>query len=247
MPKAMIDNVAGHRSKYDHLVAHVAATDVGMLYVGASDPVLTGYHELEFIRSRATVKGASVVDIGCGIGRLTRHLAHEEIKTYLGTDVVPEIMQEARNTASNDPRFSFQIAESCTIPAPDQSVDIVTAFSVITHLIDEEVFEYFLEARRVVSSDGVVIFSFLDFMNDGHQETFFKHASQHRHGQGDMLKFTTQDVLYLFGRRAGFKSIQFVSGQASIPTSGVHSALLDVSKAAPAFQMGQSVCVMRTR
>jgi trans-aconitate methyltransferase len=45
--------------------------------------------------ARGRASGAFRVDIGCGTGRLTRHLRHEDIAGYLGVDIIPEILQEA--------------------------------------------------------------------------------------------------------------------------------------------------------
>jgi SAM-dependent methyltransferase len=244
MPKAFTDNVAGHRSKYEILAATLPPEEVGISYVGGSDPVLTGYSQLELIRAFVDLHGASVVDIGCGIGRLTRHLIDEKIKDYLGTDVVPEIMKEASNFAAGDLRFKFRIVHDFRIPKKDATATVVVAFSVITHMLDEEAFEYIQEARRVLSLGGVALFSFLDFLDEAHLDSFFLHASHHRYGHGDMLKFTTKDVLERFAKRAGFTRVEFISGSTELRVSGSPSKLLDVAEARQTYSMGQSVCAM---
>jgi 2-polyprenyl-3-methyl-5-hydroxy-6-metoxy-1,4-benzoquinol methylase len=76
MSKALADNVAGHRMKYDILTASLSPDEAGAVYVGGGDPVVTGYKELEIIRSFRSIHNASIIDIGCGIGRLTQHLVH---------------------------------------------------------------------------------------------------------------------------------------------------------------------------
>ncbi|MDP8983091.1 MAG: class I SAM-dependent methyltransferase [Acidobacteriota bacterium] len=218
--------------------------EVGNTFVGGDDPVFIGYKELEVIRRFTDLSGASIVDIGCGIGRLTRHLIHENVKDYLGLDIVPEIMQEARAFAAGDPRFRFEIAQDFKIPIADASATLVVAFSVITHMIDEEGFEYIREARRVLKPGGIALFSFLDFMDEVHLEAFFRHAGEYRLGHGDMLKYTTQAVLQKFAQRAGFIQTEFISGHAKLKTSGVPSRLLDVNAIAPTYNMYQSVCAM---
>jgi hypothetical protein len=50
MPSAYLDNVSGHRNKYEMLKAGHPAEDVGKLFVGGSDPVLIGYAEVEEIK-----------------------------------------------------------------------------------------------------------------------------------------------------------------------------------------------------
>ena len=245
MPKAFTDNIAGHMAKYEVLAAQLPADQIGVAFVGGSEPILMGFHELEFIRRYAKTSGASVVDIGCGIGRLTRHMMAENVASYLGTDVVPQILQEAVDMAKGDRRFRFEIANNCVIPQADGTANIIVAFSVITHLIDEEVFEYFAEAKRVLKPGGVAIFSFLDFMNPGHRELFFRHAGQHRHGHGDMLKFTTAEILKTFVERLDVSLVEFVDGSLEMPISREPSSVLDVETTAQTFRMGQSACVFK--
>jgi hypothetical protein len=81
MPTASTDGVAGHRSKYEIPAASLPPEEVGISLSEA--PILTGYSQLELIRSFVDLPGASVVDIGCGIGCLTRHMIDEKIEDYL--------------------------------------------------------------------------------------------------------------------------------------------------------------------
>lgn len=243
MPSAISDNVGGHRKKYDFLKATLPAEEVGKVFVGGTDPIWMGYFELEIIRKFRDIRGATLVDIGCGIGRLTRHVMHEPIERYLGLDVIPEILQEAIDMAKGDDRFTFEIGSECKIPMEDNAADVVVAFSVITHLLDEETFEYFQDAWRVLKPGGVAIFSFLDYMYDPHVDNFFRHASEHRHGHGDLLKFSTKEVLHLFGKRAGFSRAEFIDGVDEIKTSGQPSALLTTNLPRQ-FHLGQSACIL---
>jgi SAM-dependent methyltransferase len=245
MPRAQIDNIIGHQMKYDHLAANVPAAQVGTLFVGGGDPVWVGYQEMEIIRAYGKISGASIVDVGCGIGRLTRNLVVQDIRSYLGLDVIRPILKEAVAIAGSDKRFRFEMAADCKIPLQDAAADVVVGFSVITHLIDEEIYDYFCESKRVLTSGGVAIFSFFDFLNSSHRQMFFKHASVHRQGHGDMLKFNTKEVLALFAKEAGFIEVDFLDGGADIPNSRIPSPLLDVSATPNAFQFEQSLCIMR--
>jgi hypothetical protein len=48
--EASTNNVAGHRAKYELLNASLPKEEVGSVFVGGGDAVLTGYNELELIR-----------------------------------------------------------------------------------------------------------------------------------------------------------------------------------------------------
>lgn len=242
--EASTNNVAGHRAKFDHLSGSMPKEEVGPLFVGGGDAVLTGFNELELIRIFKSLKGASIIDIGCGIGRLTKYLLHENVEKYLGLDIIPEILQDAIEVANGQPNFNFAIVENCKLPSADASADVVCGFSLITHLLDEEIFEYFMEARRVLRPNGIAVFSFLDFENDGHLSAFVAHARHHRHGHGDLLKYTTKSILRRLAKCAGFSATRFLeNGIADVGVYG-RSKLLDGRDAPKQAALGQSVCAM---
>lgn len=76
-------------------------------------------------------------------------------------------------------------------------------------------------------------------------QTFFKHARGHRLGHGDILKFTTTDVLKAFAQEVGSTSVEFLDGTAPIKSSGKGSKLVSKEDTPEAVRPGQSVCVMR--
>jgi SAM-dependent methyltransferase len=122
MPSSQTDSVSGHQSRYDHLNAHLPAAEVGPVFVGGGEPIWMGYIEAEVIRSYASLSGASIVDVGCGIGRLARHLMLADIESYLGIDVVAPILEQAIAIAGSDGRFRFEIASECKIPYGGSSI-----------------------------------------------------------------------------------------------------------------------------
>lgn len=196
MAQALSDNVAGHRAKYEHLVKHMDIAEAKNLFVGGGDPVWTGFMELEIIRTARPLKGADIVDVGCGIGRLTQHLVHEPIASYL----------------------------------------------------NEEILEYFQEARRILRHGGTAIFSFLDLANKTQLASFIEHTKVHRQGHGDLLTYTTQETLTILGDAAGFTNISFVDGTEELfqVSEGVTSPLISRAQIQQTFKIGQSVCFLRT-
>jgi hypothetical protein len=137
------DFVRAHRARFKALIKSRPREEAMRLYVGGTgDPVSIGRREKVAIARFADLDGAYVIDIGCGVGRLTAHLPDEPIARYLGTDVVPEVLAEAD---PDDARFHFELVDDIVIPEADGAADIVCAFSVITHLMDDETFRYFRE------------------------------------------------------------------------------------------------------
>jgi SAM-dependent methyltransferase len=104
----------------------------------------------------------SIVDVGCGSGRLAGAIANHFNGEYLGTDVVPELLDFARSQVENN-NFRFLPSDGVSVPAKSESANIVCFFSVFTHLPHEAIYTYLREARRILRPGGKIVASFLEF------------------------------------------------------------------------------------
>ena len=112
-----------------------------------------------------------LVDVGCGSGRLAVQLVDYLTGRYLGTDVVPDLLDHARSVTRRGD-WRFEEVRQLQIPAGEAEADMVCFFSVMTHLLHEESYRYLEEARRVLRPGGKVVFSFLDFSVQDHWRVF---------------------------------------------------------------------------
>jgi SAM-dependent methyltransferase len=135
------------------------------------DFVTVGYLESSLLSSIGLTGTESVVDVGCGSGRLALPLSSFPNLTYIGTDIVPELIQYARNLTRR-PDWHFELTDGTKIPCKDESVDFVCFFSVFTHITHEDSFKYLREAKRVLKRGGRIVFSFLEFEIDSHWAVF---------------------------------------------------------------------------
>ena len=109
----------------------------------------------------------NVLDFGCGCGRLARQLIQQvpRPRTYLGLDLHKGMVRwDQENLAPAAPGFEFQhhdvyhigfnpsatAPRTATFPAPDQSVSLVIAHSVFTHLVQDQCDHYLREVARVL-------------------------------------------------------------------------------------------------
>jgi SAM-dependent methyltransferase len=237
------NNIAGHRKRFEDLKARKPEEEAANLFVGGGDPIHIGYREKELISRHIPLNGAYVVDVGCGIGRLTQYVAKEAVVGYLGIDIVPEILASARERAGGRQDFRFEIVEECKIPLEDEVASIVCGFSLITHLLDEEVFAYFREARRVMKIGGIAVFSFHDFV---HSRAKFVKSQANRATRHDLLKFFEKSTLSMFADENGFDVVEFIDGGADVPARE-KGTLLDGRPAPKSISIGQSVIFMRAR
>jgi SAM-dependent methyltransferase len=132
---------------------------------------LLGVLERELLIQHGLQPGHSLVDVGCGSGRLTKALSGYLTGDYLGIDVMPELLSHARTYAAR-PSWRFEAAEGLSIPERDGRAELVCFFSVLTHLYHEQSYVYLREARRVLKPGGKIVFSFIEFGLPSHWTWF---------------------------------------------------------------------------
>lgn len=149
--------------------------------VGGHFAVL-GALELELLLVCGFGAGNSIIDIGCGSGRLAGRLGQHFGDTidYLGTDVVQSLLDHAARQCPSSYRFALH--HDLSVPAPDGSTDFIAAFSVFTHLFHEETFCYLRDAKRALKPGGAIVLSFLEmarhwdvFQSQNLDPTFLRH------------------------------------------------------------------------
>lgn len=125
--------------------------------------------------------GSSVLDIGCGAGRLAIGLMQTLPNVrYCGVDVHKPSIQWCRKwISSQHPEFSFEwvntrnarynpdapkVVSKNSLPVPDRSVDVINLFSVFSHLDKNDTEALVRELRRVVTDTGqVFLTAFIDW------------------------------------------------------------------------------------
>lgn len=99
--------------------------------------------------------GASVLDVGCGVGYGTQWLAKAGAKSVLGFDVSEEAIEHARRHYFH-PAASYKV-EDATAIEPGDGYDLVTCFELIEHIAQQErVLDLIKVALR---KDGILVIS----------------------------------------------------------------------------------------
>jgi SAM-dependent methyltransferase len=112
-----------------------------------ADPVLGGV-----ARGRA-------LDLGCGMGRVTRALA-QRFEEVVAVDVSEEMVRRAEqfHPAAEFPNVSFLATDGIHLPLADESVDFVFSYEVFQHLPSRDVMRLnLLEVARVLRPDGLAL------------------------------------------------------------------------------------------
>jgi SAM-dependent methyltransferase len=103
--------------------------------------------------------GDRVVDLGCGVGRLTRVIAARAASVY-AIDVSAEMLAQARKHNPELGNVEWIHGDGLTLqPIPDEAADAVVSHVVFQHIPDPQVtYGYVAEMGRVLRAGGWAAF-----------------------------------------------------------------------------------------
>jgi SAM-dependent methyltransferase len=122
------------------------------------------------LRGAGAAPPVSVLDFGCGCGRVARHWRGVELT---GTDYNPELVEWCR--ANLPHAFDVNRLEP-PLPYPDAAFDLVYALSVFTHLPERLQSAWMDELRRVVRPGGHLFIT-------THGRAYARHLSEAERGE----------------------------------------------------------------
>jgi SAM-dependent methyltransferase len=138
---------------------------VGPLHADAGFFLRSGKHNAELIREVLLEDGSSIeqigtlLDWGCGCGRVLRHWSELPRTRVLGCDINPKMVEWCNEHLP----FAEAAVNDLSPPLPygDATFDLAYAFSVMTHLSEDLQHAWMQECRRVLKPGGYLLFSTL--------------------------------------------------------------------------------------
>jgi ubiquinone/menaquinone biosynthesis C-methylase UbiE len=127
----------------------------------------TGRREVDDFLSQLNLgdtRSWSMVEIGCGLGRMTHRFAERFGRVY-SVDVSPEMLIRAREQWARLTNVNFILGHGNDFPGvAERSVDFVFSFIVLQHVPDPQIVkDYLRETARVLKSGGL---AYLQFRTD---------------------------------------------------------------------------------
>jgi len=188
-----------------------------------------------------------LIDVGCGSGRLSNSIeGHLRNGRYLGIDIIPSLLAHASKQTDN-PDFSFRLSSGFDIPEQDNTTDMVCFFSVFTHLLHEQTYLYLSEAKRVLKSEGKIVFSFLEFEIAEHWPVFENNVKNARSSYTHLNMFISRGAIRRWAQELDLTIEGIWDGdKPHIPLS--ESVVTDEgTKMDEIGWLGQSVCVLQKK
>jgi ubiquinone/menaquinone biosynthesis C-methylase UbiE len=141
------------------------------------------------------------LEIGCGMGRLMRHLSRQVGEIH-GVDVSDEMVRRGCEKLKDVPNAHLHHTEGADLAAfPDESFDFVYSFAVFQHIPSREViFRYWEEAARVLKPGGV-----FRFQVNGQPED----SAPHDTWNGVRIR---EEEIVEFSRRSGLRLMALEGG-----------------------------------
>ena len=110
--------------------------------------------------------GGSVLEIGCGIGRILQHLAPHCTELH-GIDISAEMIEQARRRLGYLPNIHVHVGNGYDLaPLDDESMDAVFSHVVFQHMPRTTAYNYFVETMRVLRPGGLFRFQVPNILAD---------------------------------------------------------------------------------
>jgi ubiquinone/menaquinone biosynthesis C-methylase UbiE len=149
--------------------------------------------------------GSTVLEIGCGTGRVMQHLA-PACRQLHGIDISEAMVTQGRERLAHLPNVSFEVGNGYDLgPFEDESFDLVYSLYAFQHMPKTTAYNYLVESARVLRPEGLLRFQVPNILRDDHflafhhftQPWFVEHPYP-------MHYYTPSEVMSLLGR-AGFR------------------------------------------
>ena len=204
-----------------------------------------GQLEYALLVQNGLQKSNTIIDVGCGSGRLAFQLREYLEGLYIGMDVVEDLYKYAEKICER-PDWKFYMAPGLSIPEKDGCADFICFFSVFTHLLHEESYQYLKEAARVLKPGGKIIISFLEFKIPSHFALFEQSLKETRPDKV-LTQFISRDALLSWASHCDLEVIGIFDGDKPFIKLNTPIKWDNGNEMVGEGTFGQSVCVLSKR
>jgi ubiquinone/menaquinone biosynthesis C-methylase UbiE len=176
----------------------------------------------EFLLTNVGINATDVVlEIGCGIGRVGKHLA-AHCGRWIGGDVSPNMLRFAADRLHDFSNVEFvELSGNDLHPISDNSIDVAYCTVVFMHLEGWDRYGYVVEAFRVLRPGGKLYVDNVNLCSDAGWSIFETHRKFPVSQRPDHITVcSTPQELQEYLKRAGFERIETRPGDELIAVWG---------------------------
>ncbi|WP_158678616.1 class I SAM-dependent methyltransferase [Streptomyces sulphureus] len=162
------------------------AEDAAVLNQGKPREISAAYAQWETDCLHAMLPdltGRSVLDLGCGVGRILTWLA-PRASEVVGVDVAPGMVARARARVAGFRHVELRVGDMAAVPAPDGHFDQVVCLGVFEHVPAAHRRRALEEIRRVLRPEGELLLE----LNNAESALLCEAAGDNPHRTGEQFE-----------------------------------------------------------
>ena len=173
------------------------------------------------VRNTGLQATETVLEIGCGTGRVGLHLA-SRCARWIGADVSQNMLQHAREALKDFSNITFANLNGSDLSGfENASLDVVYCSAVFMHLDEWDRFRYVTEMFRVLKPGGRFYYDNFNLLGAEGWE-FFASMSRYDplHRPRNISKSSTPQELQRYAEQAGFENIRVMPNSLWVQVAG---------------------------
>jgi ubiquinone/menaquinone biosynthesis C-methylase UbiE len=160
----------------------------------------------------------TVLDLGCGIGRVTRYVA-PLCREIWAVDVSETMLRFARERLAQLPNVRFLVGRGTALPELETgSMDFVYSLLTLQHVEREHAFKLLRELRRVLKDGGRAFLTFPNLLSDEYLRAFLHYVEVDEVGNPARARFYTPQEVERLLPAAGLEIEQLDAGVEIVAT-----------------------------
>lgn len=170
---------------------------------GVDDFWQSGASELDMLRPYLAPDGI-VLEIGCGIGRITRHVAAHCAELH-GIDISEEMIRKAGVNLREFQNVRLHVGNGFSLPFPDKTFDFLYSCRVFQHIPKNIVLNYLKEAFRVLKPGAKFLLEIPNLLLDEHMQALNHFSTLEYFEKPYPMYFYTEQEIVRMGTFVGFE------------------------------------------
>jgi ubiquinone/menaquinone biosynthesis C-methylase UbiE len=153
----------------------------------------------------------TVLDLGCGIGRVTRYVA-PMCREIWAVDASETMLGYARERLASLPNVRFALSEGLRFAeVPTATVDVAYSLLTLQHVEREHAFRLLRELHRVLRPGGSAFLTFPNLLSEQYLDAFLYYVEVDEVGNPARARFYTPEEVGRLLPAAGFEVRRLVA------------------------------------